>query len=132
MDYIFVQLGGNQLMLATKQSVYKQVLALILAIRQVNPQTRFFIVGVLLRPIDNQHVKSYVMNYNRFLKNAAERIDHLFGKTKFLAIQLSFIGTDGPKIQYFNQDDGLTLNQVGATFFRKTLFKLAGFVQNAQ
>ena len=70
------------------------------------------------------------MMFNRWLRDAAKRIDQLFARVKFLPAQLSFLDAQGSKMQYFNEDDKLTLNQLGAVHFRNTLFKLTGFVHN--
>ena len=85
---------------------------------------------VLPRPIENAQVKPLVMFFNRWLHNTAVRIEALFGKVKYLPVQLSFLGPQGPKMEYFNEDDGLTLNQAGTALLKQAIFKLAGFVRN--
>ena len=49
--YIFLQLGGNQIRSVSKMIVYKQLLAVILALRERQAESHIFVVGVLPRPI---------------------------------------------------------------------------------
>ena len=130
--YIFLQLGGNEVRSATKEKLFKQVLTLIVAIRERNPKVRIFLIGVLLRPIEDKNVKHFVVMFNCWLHNAADRIDAIFqNKIRFLPVQLSFLQSDGPKLFLFNEDK-LKLNQAGVEVFRRAVFQLAGFVKKQQ
>ena len=45
--YIFVELGATQLIFADKDKMYKWVLDLVVAIRELNSESRIFMVGIL-------------------------------------------------------------------------------------
>ena len=128
--YIFIALGGNQVRTCNVDMAFNIVLDLTVTIREKNPDSRLFIVAVLPRPVDNNIVKPMVAKFNRWISLAAERVSQLFGKVKFLPVQIKFITGSSPITMYFNHDDNLTLNQAGAALYRKELFRLAGFVQN--
>ena len=128
--YVFIQLGGNQLRSADSEVTYNHVLNMVITIRDKNPDSRIFILGVLPRPVDDEHVKTLVMKFNRWLRNSVERVAKMFNKLQFVPIQLAFIDGSAPKLQLFNSTDGLTLNDAGANTFRAEVFKLAGFVRN--
>ena len=70
------------------------------------------------------------MLFKRWLQNAAIRIDAIFGKVRFLPVQLAFIQASAPRVEYFNNVDGVTLNEAGAQLLKRTIFSLAGFVKN--
>ena len=127
---IFVQLGGNQIRSATRSVVFRSVFELVAVIKQKNTDCKIYLVGVLPRPIENDQVCKQVMMYNRWLWNTAERIWKIFGEIIFLPAQLKFIGSNGPRMELFNMDDKLTLNQAGVKLLKAILFQLAGFVKN--
>ena len=128
--YIFLQLGGNQIRSANKESVFNALLKVVLAIREKNKESRVFVVGVLPCPVEDVNAKPLVMMFNRRLLNAVERVDEIIHKVKFIPAHLSFIDGQGPKLHLFNEDDKLTLNSVGAALLQAVLFKHAGFVRN--
>ena len=86
-------------------------------------------LGVLPRLVDNQEIKPYVVRFNRWLYNAATRMETMFKRVRFLPVHLKFLDSDGPKISYYNTDQ-LTLNVAGAVLLKEEIFRLAGFVQN--
>ena len=86
-------------------------------------------MGILPRPVDNEQAKPLITTMNRWIRNAAEKMDVMFQKVRFLPVQLHFIDGTTPKIQYFN-DDKLTVNAVGAKILKQVIFQLAGFVKN--
>ena len=81
--YVFIQLGGNQLRTSSKENVFKSLLSVVLAIRDKNADARIFVVGVLPCPIENTSAKPLIMFFNRWLRDACERIMKILGKIKF-------------------------------------------------
>ena len=79
---------------------------------------------------EDQQAKSLITMFNRWLRNAVEKISAWFPRIRFLPAQLKFIDRNGVRRELFNQDDGLTLNELGAKVLKDTLFQLAGFVKN--
>ena len=128
--YIFLQLGGNQIRSVNKQKVFKDLLEVIWAIRDKNSESRIFVVPVLPRAVANEQVKPLITIFNRWLCNVVEKMSAWFPRIKFLPVQQRFMGPDGPRMQYYNQDDRLTLNEMGARMLKAALFELAGFIQN--
>ena len=128
--YIFLQIGGNQIRSASKHSTFNQLLKTVTAVRQYNHDCKIFVVGVLPRPVENESAKPFIIKFNRWLKSACDRINAFFANVKFIPAQLSFIDSTGPKLQYFNSDDLLTLNELGADLLKRMLFSHAGFVRN--
>ena len=53
-----------------------------------------------------------------------------YANVKYIPAQLSFIDGRGPKMQYFNQEDKFTLNEVGAYLLKEVLFAHTGFIKN--
>ena len=80
--------------------------------------------------MDNKQAKPLIIKMNRWIRNAAERVDTLFAKVKFIPVQLQFLDVNGPKMYLFNQKDRYTLSSTGAKAFRNALFQAASFVQN--
>ena len=64
------------------------------------------------------------------MSQAAERVCELFDRIKYIPIQIRFLNGQNPLNRYFNQDDGLTLNEAGMVLFQKHVFDMAGFVKN--
>ena len=128
--YVFVQLGGNQIRSANKQLVFNQLLKLIIVIRDKSPDSKIFVVGVLPRPIENDSAKPFIVKFNRWLKSACDRMGSFYANITFIPAQLSFIDGKGPKLQYYDEQDKLTLNNIGARLFKEILFTHAGFVKN--
>ena len=127
--YIFIELGANQVRSASAEMVEKWILDLVVTIRDLNKHCRMYFVGVLLRPVENEEIKPYIMKFNRWLTTAVNRMQALMGKIQMVPVHLRYLGTSGPRLHLFNQD-GLTLNEAGAKLFRASLFQSAGFVQN--
>ena len=129
--YVFFQLGGNQIRSADAENTFTNILNIVVKAREQNPASRVFFVGILPRPVEDDHVKTLVMKSNRWIHNAVDRVNSLFGKVKFLPVQLKFLnGKLGPRKELFKEDDQLTLNEAGAAVFKQEVFKLAGFVKN--
>ena len=128
--YVFFQLGGNQIRTACADSLFNNVSNLVAAVRDKCIDSRIYFIGILPRPIDNQEVKPLIMKANRWLAHAVERVDKLFGRIRFLPVQLAFLQGSVPNEVLYNPDDRHTLSQAGATLFRATVFQLAGFVKN--
>ena len=129
--YIFVQLGGNHIRSAKKSKVYMQVVQLIQAIRRIRADSRIFLVAVLPRMQDDKEAKPYIIKFNKWLATSVQEADKLFGKVKFLPVQLRFILQGAPNQQFFDMKNPLLLNQEGAAMLKMELFKLAGFAKNS-
>ena len=128
--YIFIQLGGNQLRSVDRMKIYSQVLDLVVAIRNKNPQSRIYFVGVLPRVIDNQDIKPFIMKFNRWLAMAAHEVNIIFEKVRFLPVQLNFLEGNEPKRHLFQQHNPLLLSESGSVLFKQAVFQLAGFIRN--
>ena len=62
--YIFIQLGGNQLRMADKVSVFRNVMETTVAIRDRSPESRIFFLAVLPRIVDNKEIKPLLVKFN--------------------------------------------------------------------
>ena len=129
-QYVFFQIGGNQIRSATSAIIFDHILSLVVAVRECNATSRIFFIAVLPRPVEDQQAKPFIAKFNRWMANNVERVDKLFGKVKFLPVQHHFLDGNAPKIQLFRNDDALTLNEAGAATFRSAVFRHAGFVKN--
>ena len=130
--YIFFQLGGNQVRGLDSFNMHSVMLELVITIRNANPESRIFFIGVLPRIVDNEQIKPYIMKFNRKLAATANEIDVLFEKVKFLPVHLKFINGTFPRVELFDVNNTLLLNNVGVALFKQAVFKLAGFVKNPQ
>ena len=131
--YIFIQLGGNQLRTTkSKSKLFGQMLDLIVAIRNVNPPSRIFVMGVLPRVLDNEQIKPLLIRFNRWLAQVTNDVDSIFEKVKFLPIQLKFLEGNRPHRVLFDDVNPLLLSSIGSALFKQAAFQLAGFVQNQQ
>ena len=127
--YMFIQLGGNHIRSTTKDTVFKEILSVVIAIRDKNAEAWIFVVAVLPRLVENDNVKPYIVVFNHWLRNATECIMSIFSKVKFIPAQLSFLGPVGPCLVYFAEDQ-LKLNELGLWVFQDVLFHHAGFIKN--
>ena len=64
------------------------------------------------------------------MSNAVKKITMFFPRVRYLPVQIKFINENGPIMNLFKEDDKLTLNELGAKLFKKTVFEMAGFVKN--
>ena len=129
-QYVFIQLGGNQIRMANYDLVFQSLVNLVVAVRERRPDSRIFVIGVLPRPIDNAEAKPYICRINRWIASAVEKIQKMFQKVKFIPLHLKFLDAAKPKLHLFQQD-GLMLSAAGAQLFKKLAFEMAGFVANA-
>ena len=51
--YIFFQLGGNQVCTSDRSKLFSLILDIVVTVRQNNPMSRIFFIGVLPRIVDN-------------------------------------------------------------------------------
>ena len=128
--YIFIHLGGNQILSADNEKVFNRLVKIIMAIRQHNSQCYVYFLGVLPKPIDNENCKTSIAKFNRWLSHGVEKAQKIFQKIKFLPVQLSFLQGNVPKDNLYNQQDRMTLSQLGVKVFKCTAFELAGFIKN--
>ena len=128
--YVFFQLGGNQVRTSDKSKLYGQMLELVVAVREVSPDSRIYFLGVLPRVPDNQDIKPFIMRFNRWLAANTADLDMVFEKIKFLPIHLKFINGIFLRQEMFQSDFPLLPSNIGATLFRQRVFNLAGFVKN--
>ena len=83
--YVFLLVGHNQLLTATKGIVTDYVLELISEVRAKNQGMRIFFSAILPRPIDNGTIKLCIVKFNRFLFAAVQKASKNYQKVKFLA-----------------------------------------------
>ena len=76
-QYIFFQLGGNQVRSADSNKMFTWVSNLVLAVREQSPNSSIYFISILPRPVDNHHVKPFIVKANRWLANAVDRIQKL-------------------------------------------------------
>ena len=128
-QYVFFQLGGNQVRSADSTAMFNWVLNLVVCVREKSKGSKIHFIGILPRPIENEDVKVFVMKANRWLANSVDRINKLFGRVVFLPVQLRFLQGNKPVMAMFGEDQ-LTLSAAGAELFKATTFEMAGFVKN--
>ena len=78
--YLFLQLGGNQILSAENNVIFSALLNLVILIRERCKESRIFVLEVLPRPVENDNAKPYICKINRWLANAVERLDKMFQK----------------------------------------------------
>ena len=131
-QYVFIQLGGNQVRSVDSNKVFGLIIDMVVAIRQKSPGAKIYFITVLPRPVDNSDIKPFIVKFNRWLTAVVQSANELFEKIKILLVHLKFINAAQPRVKLFNAQDGCTLNEAGAIVFKKEVFQLATFVKNTQ
>ena len=85
-QYVFFQLGGNQIRSNDYGNVFQAVLDLVVMVRESNALAKIFFIAVLPRPVENEQAKNLVMKTNRWLSNAVDRVNQLFSRIKYLQV----------------------------------------------
>ena len=119
--YVFLQMGGNQVMTSDRQKIHSQVLELVVAIRQKNANSTIYFVGVLPRVVNNEEIKPFIMKFNRWLATSVKEVDIIFEHVRFLPVYLKFIEGNVPKLHLFDPQNSLLLSPAGAELFRQSL-----------
>ena len=127
--YIFLMVGHNQIRSASRAEIVLLVQQTVMLIREINEEARIFVSAILPRPVDNEIAKPFIVNFNRWLVLAMNKISKSYYRVHFLPVQHHFLTNGLPTLHLFNEDK-FTLNPRGAALLKATLFKLAGFKRN--
>ena len=113
--YVFFHLGGNQVRTSERNKLYSQILDIVVTVRQSNPLSRIFFIGVLPRLVDNEDIKPFIVRFNHWLAAVVNEVNNVFEKVKFLPVQLHFIAGTSPRAELFDVQNRLLLNNIGGS-----------------
>ena len=129
--YIFLSMGGNQLVLANKANTYQNLLSVVQMILSLNSTAKLFVISILPRPIDNDSVKPLIVKVNRILRDTVMKVQKQQIRISYINMANQFLDDDNdPEVAWYNSDL-LTLNKSGCAKFRRLAFAGAGFIPNA-
>ena len=127
--YMFLMVGHNQVLSAKKSEIIQVIHDTVQKIRSINLEARIFVCSLLPRPIDNHDIKPHIVNFNRWIVMAVNRVSKAYFRVHHIPTQHSFIRAGKPKQELFNEDR-ITLNKAGALLLKEKMFEIAGFRKN--
>ena len=128
--YNFIAVGSNQLYSASDSDIRKYYNRILTVILDKVPKAKIYFIPVLPRPLDNDDVKAFVVDYNRHLSNTVKGMVRSGMSVRYLAIQNEFLFNGKPDGRYFAEGTQ-HLNEEGARRFRTLVFEAAGFKKNS-
>ena len=115
-QYIFMAIGSNQVYSANQHDVTKYVNRTIFTLLSKNADAKIFVLPVLPRPVDDKHVKSHIIEFNRILSSAVKKLALESVNVKFLAVQNCFTADGRADNRLYSQTWYLLTNRDVVSF----------------